>query len=62
MWLGVPSYLYFAVTWSSELFVFRHGLEFRANFISLWLGVPSSVVVFVYFLFMATKVYIFIAP
>jgi hypothetical protein len=31
MWLGVPSYLYFAVAWI-----------FRAICISLWLGVPSS--------------------
>ena len=28
MWLGLPSYLYFSVAWSSELFVFRCGLEF----------------------------------
>ncbi len=41
LWLGVPSYLYFAVAWSSELFVFRCGLEFRAFCISLWLRVPS---------------------
>ena len=38
---GVPSYLYLALAWSSELFVFRCGLEFRAICISLWLGFPS---------------------
>ena len=49
LWLGVPSYLYFDVAWSSELFVFSCGLEFRAicSYL-LWLGVPSSVVVFVF--------------
>ena len=31
MWLGLPSYLYFSVAWSSKLFVFRCGLEFRAQ-------------------------------
>ena len=41
MWLGVPSYLSFNVAWSSELFVFRCDLEFRAICISPWLGVPS---------------------
>ena len=39
--LDFPSYLYFAVAWSSELFVFRCGLDFRAICISLWLGYPS---------------------
>ncbi len=34
-------YLYLAVAWSSELFVFHCSLEFRAFGISLWLGVPS---------------------
>jgi hypothetical protein len=38
---GVPSYLYLALAWSSELFVFRCGLDFRAICISLWLGYPS---------------------
>ena len=28
LWLGVPSYFYFDVAWSSELFVFRCGSEF----------------------------------
>jgi hypothetical protein len=28
LWLGVPSYLYFDVAWSSELFVLRCGLDF----------------------------------
>ena len=41
LWLGVPGYLYCDVVWSSELFVLRCGLEFRAICISLWLGVPS---------------------
>ena len=42
-WILQPilSYLYCAVAWSSELFVFRCGLEFRAIYIALWLGVPS---------------------
>ena len=31
LWLGVPSYFYFDVAWSSELFVFRCGSEFRAE-------------------------------
>ena len=35
------AYLYFAVAWSSELFVFHCSLEFRAFGISLWLGVQS---------------------
>ncbi len=35
-------YLYLAVAWSSELFVFHCGLEIRARCISLWLGVPKS--------------------
>ena len=35
-------YSYLAVAWSSELFVLRCGLEFRALCIELWLGVPSS--------------------
>ncbi len=35
-------YLYLAVAWSSELFVFHCGFEFRALCIALWLGVPSS--------------------
>ena len=47
MWLEVPSYLSFNVAWSSELFVFRCDLEFRAICISPWLGVPS------YFYFIA---------
>ncbi len=34
-------YLYLAVAWSSELFVFHCGLEYRALGISLWLGVQS---------------------
>ena len=34
-------YLYLAVAWSSELFVFHCSLEFQAFGISLWLGVPS---------------------
>jgi len=38
---SVPSYLYLALAWSSELFVFRCGLDFRAICISLWLGYPS---------------------
>ena len=33
--------LYLDVAWSSELFVFPYGLEFRAICISMWLGVPS---------------------
>ena len=53
LWLGVPGYfycyvvwilqpiLYFAVAWSSELFVLQCGLEFQAICIAMWLGVPS---------------------
>ncbi len=41
MWLGVPSYLIFAMAWSSELFEFCHGFGFRAIWFLPWLGVPS---------------------
>ncbi len=44
LWLGVPSCLILAMAWSSELFDFRHGLEFRALCFSSWLGVPSSLI------------------
>ena len=44
MWLGLPSYLYFALAWSSELsssIVLRCGLELRAICLLMWLGLPS---------------------
>ncbi len=42
--LGVPSYLIYAIAWSSEIFDLCHCLEFRALWFMPLLGVPSYLI------------------